>query len=288
MARLQSGMQIMKAYIKRNRMVLSDPCVAAEKNKVNLHYWILDRKNGRHNLGDYLSYVIVESMKARNGIQNDDVKHTRHLYAVGSVLSAGFQNATVWGSGFMNDPQGSKLGCCLHHKGFRHLDVRAVRGPMTRDALLKLGHNCPEIYGDPAILMPMIYTPKTEEKTLEFLVVNHLSDSTEYENNISILTTEYPDFIDRLCSAKRVISSSLHGIILAEAYGIPAVLFLPKATQDNLTLFKYQDYYYGTGRTEFPVAHTIQEARHVQPCDIPEFKQLRENLIKAFPVDLWE
>jgi pyruvyltransferase len=102
------------------------------------------------------------------------------------------------------------------------------------------------------------------------------------------LTTDYQSFIDSLCSAKRVISSSLHGIILAEAYGVPAVLFLPESTHGNLTLYKYQDYYYGTGRFEFPVAKTIQEALLVEPCPLPELKPIQERLIQAFPVDLWE
>ena len=86
----------------------------------------------------------------------------------------------------------------------------------------------------------------------------------------------------------RVISSSLHGIILAESYGIPAVLFLPEATRGNLTLFKYQDYYYGTHRTEFPVARTIEEALAVTPCPVPDLTQQREALLQAFPADLWK
>ena len=41
--------------------------------------------------------------------------------------------------------------------------------------------------------------------------------------------------------AKLVISSSLHGIILAETYGIPAILLMDKVTNN---MFKYNDYYY--------------------------------------------
>lgn len=81
------------------------------------------------------------------------------------------------------------------------------------------------------------------------------------------------DYVDQLCSAERVISSSLHGIILAESYGIPAVLYLPEEVKGNLTLYKYRDYYYGTGRYEFPIAKTIQEALQITPCMLPDLKE---------------
>lgn len=42
-----------------------------------------------------------------------------------------------------------------------------------------------------------------------------------------------------------VYSSSLHGIILAEAYGVPAVMF---RSYDKSVDFKYLDYYASTGR----------------------------------------
>ena len=203
-------------------------------------------------------------------------------------MGNGFQNATVWGSGFMNDPQGSIQSRILQRKGLRKLDVRAVRGPLTRQALLKLGHNCPEIYGDPAILMPLLYTPAKVSEKQNYVVVSHMADSARYENSVPILTDDYAGFVDRLCGAERVISSSLHGIILAESYGIPAVLFLPEATRGNLTLFKYQDYYYGTHRTEFPVARTIEEALAVTPCPVPDMTLQRAALLQAFPADLWK
>lgn len=207
---------------------------------------------------------------------------TKHLYAVGSILGAGFQNATVWGSGFMNDPQGSLQSRVLNRKEFRKLDVRAVRGLVSREALLKLGHDSPEVYDDPTILMPEIYQPVKTNSKQEYLVISHFTDKTVDKNSLPIFTTDYSGFIDLLCSAERVISSSLHGIILAESYGIPAVLYLPQAVQGNLTLYKYRDYYLGTRRSRFPVAETLQEALETTPCALPELGEQRGKLKKHF------
>lgn len=53
----------------------------------------------------------------------------------------------------------------------RHLDIRAVRGTLTREVFLKLGHKCPEIYGDPGVLMPSVYQSKNIEKTYNYMVI---------------------------------------------------------------------------------------------------------------------
>lgn len=276
-------------YLRRNRVILTDRTRPTEPKKVNVHYWRKNKLVGQEdNLGDYLAVILVEQMKKRLEIDDGKkLKKTRHLYAVGSILQAGYQNATVWGSGFLEDPVGGKLAYLMHGKPLRKLDVRAVRGPLTRSALLKLGHNCPEVYGDPAILMPLFYQPQKTNEKKPYVIVRHFSDKNKQASDLNILTTDYQSFIDSLCHSERVVSSSLHGIILAEAYGIPAVLYLPESSESELTLYKYKDYYMGTGRSEFPVAHTIEEALTMQPCEIPDMTQQSENLFKAFPLDLW-
>lgn len=136
--------------------------------------------------------------------------------------------------------------------------------------------------------MPRIYTPKTIAKTEPYCLVPHMADPQKYPNSLSILTDDYTAFIDRLCGAERVISSSLHGIILAESYSIPAVLFLPEHMAGNLTLYKYEDYYFGTGRSAFPVAHTLEEALALTPAPLPDLEEQRNRLLAAFPCDLWK
>lgn len=248
---------------------------------VKLFYWKMSETT--ENLGDYLSKVVVSHFMPK-GVKAKGRKKT--LYAIGSVIGFRCQDAVVWGSGILSAHP-------VHKNNIRYssLDIRAVRGPKTRDLLMKWtkGISCPEVYGDPAILMPKIYQPNIQEKRYKISVVFH------YEHNkfeipegedihfIDIQTTDYKKFIDEITQSSLVISSSLHGIILAEAYGVPAIALLKK----EAIVFKFEDYYEGTGRKNMVVARTIQEAMNLTPMELPDLSTMQEQLLKAFPNDLW-
>ena len=82
-----------------------------------------------------------------------------------------------------------------------------------------------------------------------------------------------------------VFTSSLHGIILAESYNVPAVFFrgLSKSVD-----FKYYDYYLSTGRPDIKIADTFEEAKKMSPLSIPDLTKLQQGLLDSFPYDLWE
>lgn len=262
----------------RNRFILFNYWNKSKKNRVNLNYW-----NESENLGDMLSPVIVNYMLSLKGIYPDkNVQGCKHLYAVGSILTAGIQDATVWGSGVLN----ASLTYRLQN---RKLDIRAIRGPITYAILKDYGFKVPMVYGDPAVIMPEIYPIPPKNKIARFGLVTHkdylLKENFASHNilQLNIITHNYEHFIDSLASVDVVISSSLHGIILAEAYGIPAILLKPQ-----IDIIKYYDYYYSTGRTNFTIANTIEEAVQLAPPPVPDLNKLKENLKKSFPYDLYE
>ena len=273
---LQDYWLIIKSVIFRNHINLIDFTRKTEKRKVNLHWWKMSQDS--NNLGDYLSTVVVNWMKEKSGIHTDASRSgkTMHLYAIGSIISGGYQNATIWGSGLLK-------GKLFWWRKFRKFDIRSVRGPLTRDLLLKNGYDCPEVYGDPAILLPLMYMPKEIEKKEDYLFIANHAVYSKGEHTLSPITESYESFVDKLVSAKRVVSSSLHGIILAEAYGIPAIMIHEPVVGE----FKFKDYYYSTGRYDYPMASSLEEALTLESPALPDFEEMQKNIMSAFPKDLW-
>ena len=143
-----------KYRVFRNNYGIKDK--PSHKHCVNLEY---SRIN---NVGDALSPIIVEWMLNKKSITiNKTTNKTKHLMAVGSIVGRGRFDSTIWGSGVLKDDVEERL---IKQSFYKKYDIRAVRGPITRNALIHAGYKCPEVYGDPAILMPLIYNPSKEKK----------------------------------------------------------------------------------------------------------------------------
>lgn len=247
----------------------------AKKHCVNLNYCY-----DFQNIGDNISPVIVTYVAQLYGINlTKKISEIRHLYAIGSIITAGAQDCTVWGSGLLNTQ-------ILYRLKNREIKFQAVRGPLSRVVLIDQGFDVPEVYGDPAILLPMIYNP-TVEKRYKVSVITHMDESINFSgvavHRINITTNDYKHFIDEIKASELVVSSSLHGIIFAESYGIKAILLRPKSD-----LFKYYDYYFSTERYSFPIVNNITEALGTKAAEIPDFSEMQKALIRAFPKYLWE
>ena len=256
---------------------------------VYLYYWKIHNIDSSYecsteNIGDFLSYIVVKHFLPVNTKCEKNGSKKISLYAVGSLIGLRRQDAVVWGSGILY-PSYDRI---LRMKKSKY-DIRAVRGPETRKVLMDIGKKCPEIYGDPAILMPFVYEPPDKTKKYKTTIIfNHGDNNTvvpsdQTENVLSILTTDYKRFIDRIVRSEMVISSSLHGIILAESYNVPAVLL----RQENQELFKFKDWYYSTGRESFIFADSVSQALAMDPMPIPDLSEMRKKLIESFPKDLW-
>jgi pyruvyltransferase len=168
---------------------------------------------------------------------------------------------------------------------FTHLDVRAVRGPLSRQFLIEMGIDCPEVYGDPTLLLPKLFPEfqKQPHPSREYIIIPHFSDEPLFEGmpNVVSVKENWDDVIKKVLDSKFVIASALSGVIVAEAFGIPARLLQLENAGNTEDLFKYRDYYYRTGRFDFKYATSVEEALKMGGEPLPECDL--EKLYLAFP-----
>lgn len=252
-------------------------------NNVYCYWW-----SAVPNFGDYLSVIVFDYMVSKLSQKCNNKKNI--IYGIGSIVSFGNvdMRRTVWGSGLLNLSSASRL---KNPYNKHNLDIRMVRGPLTAAELCKVKYDCPSVYGDPSVLMPLIYKPECKKET-DYLVISHYDDFERINKMnkygvkvINAGSNDYKYIIDEINKSKIVISSSLHGVIVAESYGVPAILL---QLDDKKDLFKYKDYYYSTNRKEILIARSIKEAIMMTPMELPtNLEELKNNCLITFPYDLF-
>jgi autotransporter strand-loop-strand O-heptosyltransferase len=214
----------------------------------------------KKNWGDILSQYLLEHYSGKKLNKNDvfyfdDAAHmldkNGKIVGIGSSMKYVRPDDYVWGTGCIDE----------HHVGNKPKKVYSVRGPLTRDILLKRGWNVPEVYGDPALLFPQIYNPTIDKKYKIGLIphcvdfysldglkaINHMEDMGIKIINV---TAGINEFIDQLKECELIISSSLHGLIAADAYGIPNYR-VKLSTLIHGGDFKYKDHYASVKREHY-------------------------------------
>jgi hypothetical protein len=167
----------------------------------------------------------------------------RDYYLItGSIIRRSCKHSIIWGAGLLERNETIK----------KPKEVRAVRGPVTRQRLLELGYKCPEVYGDPALLLPRFYSPNLEKKW-KIGIIPHYCDYEDIKKRLKAkhahvinLLEPVESVIDQIIQCEWTVSSSLHGIIVSHTYGIPCawVRFSNKLTGDGS---KFLDYYLSVG-----------------------------------------
>lgn len=158
------------------------------------------------NFGDNLTPYILSKLNIpfEYSERQPDIEH---YIMCGSILTACNQHSIIWGAGIAQP--------------FDFLppkEILAVRGVKTRKFLIDNGVECPEVYGDPAMILPLIYKPQTDKIRKVGLIAHHIDSDLYGEFSLHRPIEETIDFI---VSCEIVLSSSLHAIITAHAYNIP-------------------------------------------------------------------
>jgi len=213
------------------------------EKEINL-FW--QHKDG--NFGDELSPYIVSKISGKKVKFSNSPTPTKVIYlAVGSILhhlAAGMKWCEIWGSGLMDQ----------NHTLVSPKKIHAVRGPLTRQFLIRQGIDCPAIYGDPALLLPRLFNPKVEKKYRVGIVPHFIDQKDSWikiqnaKDDVLIINVYDPieKVIIDILSCKAILSSSLHGLIVADAYEIPS-LWIKLSDKVKGKGFKFRDYLLSIG-----------------------------------------
>lgn len=228
----------------------------SSNKKIKLVYWIYP------NFGDALGPFLVNKLSNKEIIHRNLYKNfttllrslprsiksrnfstykhllfpwERNFLTVGSIISRGTKFSKIWGSGFMNE-----------NENFNGGEIYAVRGKFTKEKLIKMGFQCPDIYGDPALLLPLIIPANSKKNDIG--IIPHWKETEYFKRTygniykiIDLETTDINKVVSEITSCKMILSTSLHGIIVSHAYGIPA-LWIRKGYIDT-DGFKFKDYF---------------------------------------------
>lgn len=255
-------------------------------------YWY---RGKNPNFGDELSCDIVTAIAARKVERSTAVDCD--MCAIGSILrwairpnkASRVQSGRplhVWGSGLMTNINMPDLAFIKYH---------AVRGPLTK---ICLPTSLPKIaLGDPGMLAPIVF-PKAKYATSEIGFVPHWTQINSIKTkkfiaenpNVRLINPQHgtAEVINRISGCEFVLSSSLHGLIIADAYKIPNVWIEDSPVHEGNGL-KFLDYFSSIGRYELHPSRT-DEIRNIDllrdAMDTQYFKNIdlaAKSLIASFP-----
>lgn len=175
-----------------------------------------------NNVGDTLTPVILEYFTKHKAEWVPSTASNK-LLMCGSILEFAKPGDTVLGAGhYKKEPV-----------DLTDVLVLALRGPNSGVA---------PSYGDPAILLPLMYSP-TVAKTKKVGYIPHVWQEKTYEQEHISVNLPWKQFVDEILKCELIQSTSLHGIIIAQAYGIPA--YWRHDPEIPGSKIKYEDYLAG-------------------------------------------
>jgi len=196
--------------------------------------------HGHGNFGDKLTPLLLRHY----GVPCEwaPIEHAE-LVGVGSVLERVPENfrGTILTTGFMHESS---------RRAFPLAQVLAVRGKLTRD---RVADAATAALGDAGLLCDEF--PTAPRKRFKLGVIPHFADAGDPlvgaiaalggEVTVIDICAETLEVIRRVSECEHILSSSLHGLILADSLGIPNrwTEFHHAASRVEGAGFKFRDYY---------------------------------------------
>lgn len=257
------------------------------KNKHIKLYWWNKLEHGKKNFGDWLSPALVEAIAGKPVSYSPPDKCD--LVGIGSILHRlknhfWTHRVHVWGSGLIEQRPTFRSPHIFH----------AVRGKATAAAIK---NQAIKTLGDPGLLSDILLPERHREKRFRVGIVPHYVDQqnpavVEFAKQAGVtfidIFAETLDFIEQVDGCEFILSSSLHGLIIADALGIPNgwIKLSEHVRGDD---FKFADYYSVFGLEEtIPLPFTEKTTAKEIECwcatySRPGLDTIKKDLYASFP-----
>ena len=214
----------------------------------------------RHsNWGDDLNYYFISHLTKRpivflHRFWLAKKLNLKNYLCIGTLLDAvnySRESTIVWGTGVSGQDR-----LFTNPK-----EICSVRGKKSIDFLQQKNMPYPALVGDPALILPLFYQPKNKEKKYKLGIIPHVIDlehpvlkqiQSENSNEVLIINLskfdKWTDIIDQICSCESIASSSLHGLITSDTYGVPNC-WIELSGKISGGHFKFYDYASSVNRT---------------------------------------
>ncbi|MGG0716268.1 polysaccharide pyruvyl transferase family protein [Robertmurraya massiliosenegalensis] len=217
------------------------------------------------NLGDLLNKLVIEDVIGYSIVHSDSLRC--QSTGIGSglprffipesqlkkspksiarrVLGRVVPPVQIWSAGFIrysNDPEYS----------LRRVNVASVRGEITRSRLEKILNRKLDVPTGDGGLLASLLLKKQPEKKYQVGIIPHMREKGEariieltekYQRSVLIDITADPlDVLKTISQCEFILSSSLHGLIVADSFGIPnkRLVYTNNLVGDG---YKFDDYY---------------------------------------------
>lgn len=220
-----------------------------------------------------------------------------NIVGIGSILFSGNRKSKIWGSGFMAESERCTGGKIYAIRGYCSLDI--IKKQIQDGVQIKLAKNM--AIGDPALLLPLLIPAKEKKQIIG--IVPHFSELDYFKelcgdkfHVIDLRSSDIEDVTHAITSCERILSTSLHGLIVAHAYGIPALWMEHTGLESGTRGFKFYDYFSSVHIPEYPpiknVVEILQNEQSVIKCfeknkgiSLPhvDMKDLQDSLLDSTP-----
>jgi len=227
----------------KNDIVLITYKDKAIQELVPVFYW-----DSVPNFGDVIGAYLVSRITGKQVLNVHSLQHAG-IMAVGSILQMiNRENMVVWGSGLIAEPTDEVIENLRKYKP----KILSVRGSKTAKHLSEAGIAIPDqsVYGDPALILPLFYNPSVSSSKKvgvcpHYIHKSHFLKNIPNQDGLKVIDVQkdMESVVDSISSSTVCISTSLHGLIIAQAYGIPWVWL--EVSDNNLTGddFKFKDFF---------------------------------------------